>query len=79
MAKQAKEVTGANEIDVDRGYFTGEEILACDETGITTYLPKPKTSGKQGKGQYGKRDFIYNQNTDEYKCPAGNMLTCHFS
>ena len=28
-----------------RGYFNGEEILACHEAGITVTLPKPMTSG----------------------------------
>ena len=58
----------------DRGYFSGEEILACDEAGITTYLPKPQTSNNQAKGLFGKRDFIYKAEQDEYQCPAGERL-----
>ena len=37
----------------DRGYCKGEEILACEEAGITTYLPKPQTSGNLAKGRFG--------------------------
>ncbi len=35
IAKLAKAVIETNELDVvaDRGYFKGEEILACDEAG----------------------------------------------
>ena len=52
----------------------GESILACDEAGITTYLPRPQTSGNLAKGQYGKRVFIYIPEDDEYECPAGERL-----
>lgn len=58
----------------DRGYFKGEEILACDEAGITTFLPKPQTSGSQAEGRFGKRDFHYIPKDDEYRCPAGERL-----
>jgi len=76
MAKQAKEAIESDELTVvaDRGYFSGEEILACDEAGITTYLPKPQTSNNQAKGLFGKRDFIYKAEQDEYQCPAGERL-----
>ena len=63
----------------DRGYFSGEEIKACEESGITTYLPKPQTSGSQAKGYFGKRDFIYHCEDDEYECPAGSRAIYRFS
>ena len=80
MAKQAKEVIGTDELDAvaDRGYFKGEEILACDDAGITTWLPKPQTSGNLAKGQFAKRDFIYRPEDDEYECPAGERLKWRF-
>lgn len=73
MAMQAKGLLVTDDLTVvaDRGYFSGEEIKACDDAGITTYLPKPQTSGNQAKGYYGKRDFIYHPEEDEYECPAG--------
>jgi hypothetical protein len=81
MARQAKEVLGTDELEAvaDRGYFRGEEILACDEAGITTYLPKPQTSNNLAKGQFGKRDFIYKADEDEYECPAGERLVRHMT
>jgi hypothetical protein len=59
MAKQAKEVIGADTLDVvaDRGYYKGE-ILACDEAGITSYLPRPDL-GQYGEGYFGKRVHLY--------------------
>jgi hypothetical protein len=41
------------------GYFSGEEILACEEAGITVYLPKPMTSGVNANWRFGKQDFVY--------------------
>jgi hypothetical protein len=41
MAEQARTAIGSETIEVvaDRGYYAGEEILACEEAGITVYLP----------------------------------------
>lgn len=81
MATQARTAIGATSLEVvaDRGYFHGEEILACDAAGITTYLPKPQTSGNLAKGLFGKRDFIYKPDDDEYECPAGQRLIYRFT
>ena len=81
MAQQAKQAieTDALTVVADRGYFKGEEILACDEAGITTYLPKPQTSGNMAKGLSGKRDFIYQPEDDQYACPAGQRLSYRFT
>jgi hypothetical protein len=81
MATQAKDLLEADTLTVvaDRGYFSGEEIKACDDAGITTYLPKPQTSNNQAKGYFGKRDFIYHPEEDEYECPAGERAIFRFS
>ncbi len=54
MAQQAKEVIDSETLAVvaDRGYFNGEELLACEQSQITTYLPKPQTSGSTKKGLF---------------------------
>ena len=76
MAKQAKRAMGVKELSVvaDRGYFRSEEFLACEKAGITAYVPKPLTSGARAEGRFGKDDFIYDPETDEYQCPAGERL-----
>lgn len=74
--------SGCNDtLDVvaDRGYFKGEEILACDKDNITTYLPRPLTSGSTKKGLFNKRDFIYHAKDDQYECPAGERLIWRFT
>src|ERR1700742_1651444 len=57
MAKAAKAVLAVEKLDAvaDRGYFSGEEILACDNAGVTVTLPKPMTSGMMARGRFGKQ------------------------
>jgi Transposase DDE domain len=63
----------------DRGYYSGEEIVACEQAGITVYLPKPMTSGLLAKGRFGKQDFVYVAADDVYLCPSGEKLTYHYT
>jgi len=81
MAKQTKEILRTESLDVvaDRGYFSGEEILACDMAGITVTLPKPLTSGNKVKGRFVKQDFRYVAQEDVYICPAGERLAYHYT
>src|SRR5674476_11995 len=50
----------------DRGYFSSEEILACEKAGITVTLPKPMTSNSKAAGRFGKQDFRYVAEADVY-------------
>jgi len=79
IATEAKATLEATSLDVvaDRGYFNGEEILACEEAGITVMLPKPMTSNSKAKGRFGKQDFRYVADEDVYICPAGERLAYH--
>jgi hypothetical protein len=81
IAKQTKVALGADAIDVvaDRGYFSSEQILACEEAGITVTLPKPQTSGNRAKGQFVKGDFRYLATDDVYLCPAGERLVYRYT
>jgi transposase len=81
VASQAKEVLGVNELNAvaDRGYYNGEEILACDKAGIAVTLPKPMTSGIEARGRFGKQDFVYLSDEDVYRCPAGEKLKYHYT
>ena len=81
MSERAKAALGVDQIEVvaDRGYFSGEQIKSCEEAAVTTYLPKPETSGNMAKGYFGKRDFIYKPDEDEYECPAGERAIYRFT
>jgi hypothetical protein len=73
MAEQAKQAIGDGTLKVlaDRGYFSGEEIRACELNGIEALVPKPLTSRSTKAGRFDRRDFIYIAKSDEYQCPAG--------
>jgi transposase len=81
MSGKAREALGVEELYVvaDRGYFDGEEILACDRAGITVTLPKPMTSWSKAQGRFGKQDFRYLTEEDVYVCPAGEHLVYRFT
>jgi len=80
-AKEAKATLEATSLNVvaDRGYFNGEEILACEDAGITVTLPKPMTSNSKAEGRFGKQDFRYVAEEDVYICPAGERLAYHYT
>jgi transposase len=77
MGRQAQAATGVEDLMVlaDRGYFSGAEVLACEELGITPICPKPLTSGARAEGRFGKPDFIYQPDSDTYRCPADETLS----
>jgi Transposase DDE domain len=81
IASQAKDVLGVDKLEAvaDRGYYSGEEILACDKAGIAVTLPKPMTSGLEARGRFGKQDFVYLGDEDVYRCPAGEKLNYHYT
>ena len=81
MAKKARTAIGTPILTAiaDRGYFKGEEILACHEAGIFAVVPPTKTSNAKADGRFDKADFIYDPQNDEYHCPAGQALIWRFA
>ena len=81
VAKNAKATLDVEKLDAvaDRGYFNSEEILACEQAGITVTLPKPMTSNSKAQGRFGKQDFRYVAAEDVYICPAGERLAYHYT
>src|SRR6266404_651666 len=81
VARDAKAVLQVDKLEAvaDRGYFNGEEILACEQAGICVTLPKPMTSGAKSEGRFGKQDFVYMPEEDVYRCPAGEKLKFHYA
>jgi transposase len=80
MAQKARTAIGTTSLTAiaDRGYFKGEEILACHEAGISTLVPPTKTSGAKADGRFDKADFVYDPQKNEYRCPAGQSLIWRF-
>src|SRR5271155_3609338 len=81
MARETQAAIGASDLTAiaDRGYFKGEEILACEAAGVTPLVPKPLTSGAKADGRFGKQDFVYDPKEDAYRCPAGEKMTWRYS
>ena len=82
MAIKAQEILASdNTITViaDQGYYRGEELLVCEEAGITAYVAKADTSGKRGKGEFTHKQFRYIPEDDEYECPAGERAIYRFT
>jgi transposase len=76
MAAKAKAVMRVETLEAlaDRGYYSGEQLLMCDQMGVKPYVPKPRTSNARAEGRFDKEDFDYLPETDAYRCPAGKTL-----
>jgi transposase len=81
MTEKAQEATGIKDLTVvaDRGYYKGEQILDCEQTGATPIVPKTLTSNSMADGRFGKPDFIYIAQDDQYRCPAGEIAVKRFT
>src|SRR5580693_2081077 len=64
---------------LSRSRYSGAEIVACEQAGVTVYLPKPMTSSLLAKGRFGKQDFVYVAADDVYLYPSGEQLTYHYT
>jgi transposase len=77
MGLKARAATGCEQITAlaDRGYFNGEQVLACEGTGVLPSIPKTDTSTAAQRGFFTRHHFIYDAPNDHYTCPAGQKLT----
>jgi transposase len=79
MALAAKAELGVENLQVvaDAGYHENDQLEACEQNGVETYVPDTgKTSGqsRQGKKVFPKERFVYNPESDSYRCPGGQTL-----
>lgn len=78
VSNETKNVLGKDELVVlaDKGYHNAEQLNACKENGIITYVAVPEIPRKSvipAENYYGDK-FSYNEQKDEYVCPQGNNL-----
>src|SRR6201987_1718522 len=66
MAFKAQQATGCEQVTAlpERGSFTGDTLLACENTGVLPCVPKTLTSGNAKRGLFTGQDFIYNAEKD---------------
>src|SRR6202047_819535 len=77
MSFKAQEVTGCEQVTAlaDRGYFSGDQGLSCEGTGVAPIVPKTLTPSGTKRGLFTRQDFTYDAEHDHYTCPAGAKLT----
>ena len=78
MAKAAKEELGVTTLTAlaDTGYYNGNELKACEEDGIVAYVPQAKRTARlEAQGRISHEEFVYDAESDVYRCPAGQVLT----
>jgi len=74
-AAQAASGHEALTVLADRGYYSRDQILACEGRPISPVVPKSDTSGGATRGQFTVQDFVFEPGHDRYRCPAGKYLT----
>ncbi len=77
MAKATKDALEVQSLQMlaDVGYYNSEDLKACEDAGITAYVPLHEGNGKLEKeGRFSRKDFRYDAAADAYRCPAGELL-----
>jgi transposase len=78
MAEAAKHALGEPEclhVVADTGYSSGEQVEQCEAIGVVPHVPANRTPNNQGDGDlFDRSRFVYDQNTDTFRCPAGRTL-----
>lgn len=76
MAKQAKDLFEKETITVlaDKGYYSTNDLVECEEENIETYVAKQKYTGSIANEDFRLDKFKYNEENDTYLCPAGQVL-----
>ncbi len=81
VAKAVQIALGEKAVTViaDKGYYSGPDIKATQDAGMTALVPKGDTSGSEKKGIYNRSLFKYDADKDVYICPANEDLPYRFS
>ncbi|MGH9601868.1 MAG: IS1182 family transposase [Terriglobales bacterium] len=75
-ASEAQQALGAQSMTAiaDSGYMNGAQSAACEAKGIIPVVPMPKAANTHAAELYPKTAFIYDRDTNTYRCPAGELL-----
>ena len=78
MAEAAKQAEGAPallNVVADAGYSNGEQAERREGQGIVPHVPANRAVNNKGDGTLLDRsEFHYEENTDTFRCPAGQRL-----
>jgi transposase len=75
MALGAREALKVDTLNVvaDAGYSNAQQAQQCEEAGIAPHVPVQRTVNSGG--YFERSAFTYDQRSDTYRCPAGEVLT----
>jgi transposase len=75
-ALAAKEALGVESIQAvaDKGYYQSEDLKACEQAGVETYVARPQRGAAVHAGRFRKEEFVYDAQSDTYRCPAHQIL-----
>jgi hypothetical protein len=79
-AKAAKETLGVDQLELlsDKGFYVANDLVECEEAGITVFMPIPAFNPTKNAGvpepEFGSERFIFDEVKDVYVCPAGKEL-----
>jgi hypothetical protein len=79
-AKAAKQMLGVDQLEVlsDKGFYVANNLVECEEAGITVLMPipvfNPTTSVGVPEPEFGSERFIFDGVKGVYVCPVGNEL-----
>ncbi|MEI6349431.1 MAG: IS1182 family transposase, partial [Bacteroidota bacterium] len=81
MLRRAKSILRTNEFTAlyDKGYHTGSEMKIAHELNITALVAVPDVASNAPDPQYNIANFSYDEQTNTYTCPEGNILSTNGS
>ena len=78
MIRRAKSILKHNRFSVlfDKGYHKGKELAKVQQLDIKTYvaIPAVPSNSQAPNPNYNVENFIYDEHSDTYKCPANETL-----
>ncbi len=79
-AKAAKQTLGVDRLEVlsDKGFYVANDLVECEEAGITVFMPIPAFNPTKSVGvpepEFCSDKFVYRVERDAYVCPGGSEL-----
>lgn len=73
LAQQALQAQ-AMRVVADTGFMNGAQAQACEDQGIVPVVPMQQASHTGDGALFAKTKFVYDAQSDTYRCPAGQRL-----